>query len=53
MSQNRPKRGSCLGTTLKWIMIVFALYVLMHWMTAGQDEIIEGPPEAPEGSTVQ
>lgn len=37
-------------TILKWIFFLFIAYVLFNWMTAGQDEIIEGPPETPDSS---
>lgn len=32
---------------LKIIFLTFLLLVLFHWLTAGQDEILEGPPEKP------
>lgn len=37
-------------TVLKWIGLLFAAWLLFHWLTAGQDEIIEGPPETPDDS---
>jgi hypothetical protein len=49
MTHYRRKRG-CLATLFRWFVYLFIAYVLFHWLTAGQDEIIEGPPEAPEGS---
>lgn len=38
---------------LKTLAIIFMAYVLFHWMTAGHDEIIEGPPETPDTSLIQ
>lgn len=32
---------------LKALAFTFVAFVLIHWLTAGQDEIIEGPPEPP------
>jgi hypothetical protein len=32
---------------LKVIALVFAAWLLFHWTTAGQDEIIKGPPKEP------
>lgn len=32
------------------MLYLFIAFVLFHWLTAGQDEIIEGPPETPDGS---
>lgn len=44
------KRRSCFGTICKWIAILFFAWLLMHWVTGGQSEIIKGPPETPDGS---
>lgn len=35
---------------LSWVLLILAAIVLMHWLTAGLDEIIKGPPETPDGS---
>lgn len=35
-------------TIVFWIVLLFMGYVFIHVFTAGQDEIIEGPPETPE-----
>lgn len=35
-------------TLLKWLGFLFLAFVFYNWMTAGQDEIVEGPPETPE-----
>lgn len=40
-------------TALKAAGLIFAAFVLIHWLTAGHDEIIEGPPETPGISFVQ
>lgn len=32
---------------LKAIGFVFAFFVLVHWLTAGAEEIKKGPPEEP------
>lgn len=37
-------------TIVKWIGYLLIAYILFNWFTAGQDEIIEGPPETPETS---
>lgn len=38
---------------LKTAAFIFAAVVLTHWLTAGHDEIIEGPPETPGSSSIQ
>ena len=38
---------------LKMAGIALAMFVMFHWLTAGQDEIIEGPPETPGVSYIQ
>jgi len=40
------------STIFKALGLLFAAYVLVHWLTAGQDEIIKGPPLDPAVSTV-
>lgn len=30
---------------LKILALAFAGFVIFHWLTAGHDQIIEGPPE--------
>lgn len=30
---------------LKAAAILFVFFVLLHWLTSGQDNIIDGPPE--------
>lgn len=40
-------------TALKAAGLIFAAFILIHWLTAGTDEIIEGPPETPDTSYVQ
>lgn len=30
---------------LKTLGLLFAAWLLIHWLTAGQDEIVQGPPE--------
>lgn len=37
----------------RWMLYLFIAFVLFHWLTAGQDEIIEGPPETPDHSIIQ
>lgn len=37
----------------RWMFYLFIAFVLFHWLTAGQDEIIEGPPETPGTSSYQ
>lgn len=39
-------------TLLKAVGLIFVGFLLCHWMVAGQDEILEGPPKDPF-STVQ
>lgn len=29
----------------KVLLYLFIAFVLMHWMSSGQDDVIEGPPE--------
>ena len=45
--------GTVLKTLAKWTAYLFIAFVLFHWLTAGQDEIIEGPPETPDHSLYQ
>lgn len=33
--------------------LIFAAFILLHWLTAGTDDIVEGPPETPETSLYQ
>lgn len=37
---------------LKYIGIVIAALILGHWLTAGHNDILEGPPETPEQSSI-
>lgn len=39
-----------IATVLKTGGLIFVAFILVHWLTAGQDEIIEGPPETPDYS---
>lgn len=36
---------------LKVVAFVFAALVLMHWLTAGNDETLEGPIDVPSHHT--
>jgi hypothetical protein len=38
---------------LKTLGLILALLVLGHWLMAGQDNIIEGPPETPDVSSYE
>lgn len=38
---------------LKACAFIFVFLVLVHWLTAGTDEIVEGPPETPDHSLIQ
>lgn len=38
---------------LKACALILALLVLGHWLTAGHDNIIEGPPETPDVSSYE
>jgi hypothetical protein len=35
---------------MKWAALLLIAYIFFHTFTAGQDEIIEGPPETPDSS---
>jgi hypothetical protein len=35
---------------VKWSALLLIAYIFIHAFTAGQDEIIEGPPETPDTS---
>lgn len=42
-----------LKSVLCAIGFIFVTLVLMHWTSAGQDNIVEGPPETPEVTLYQ
>lgn len=38
-------------TILQALALVAAAFILAHWFTAGQDNIVEGPPVCIDGTT--
>lgn len=42
-----------INTAAKTVALIFAAFILFHWLSAGHDNIIEGPPEIPDVASYQ
>lgn len=46
MSHQRRQPG-CLATAFKWMLILFVIYVVFHWLTGANSEFADPPPAIP------